>query len=48
MAIHYNEQIKTFYLESKGITYAFRINEMGFLQHLYYGKTIDREDLTFI
>ncbi|MBQ3572872.1 MAG: alpha-galactosidase [Clostridia bacterium] len=48
MAIHYNEQIKTFYLESKGITYAFRINEMGFLQHLYYGKTIDREDLSFI
>ena len=44
--IYFNEQTKTFYLESKNLTYAFCVNGYGFLQHLYFGKRIDREDLT--
>lgn len=47
MAIVYNEQNKTFYLESKDVTYAFCISEYGFLNHLYYGKRIPQEDLRF-
>lgn len=46
MAIYYQEENKTFYLESKDVSYAFCVNEHGFLQHLYYGKRIAREDLS--
>ena len=45
--IEYCNQSKTFYLESKDVTYAFRVDEYGHLQHIYYGKRIAREDLTF-
>ena len=44
--IYFDENLKSFYLESKNVTYAFCVNEYGFLQHLYYGKRIDREDLS--
>lgn len=47
MAIHYNQQTRTFYLESKDTTYAFCISEYGFLNHLYYGKRISRMDLRY-
>ncbi len=46
--IFFNEELKTFYLESKSLTYAFKINEYGFLQHLYYGKRIARESLDHV
>ena len=45
--IYFNQESKTFYLESKDVTYAFRVHELGFLNHLYYGKRIAREDLAF-
>ena len=45
--IYFDERIKTFYLESKNVTYSFCVNKYGFLQHLYYGKRIDREDLEY-
>ena len=45
--IFFQDETKTFYLESKDTTYAFCVNEAGFLQHLYFGKRIHREDLTF-
>lgn len=44
--IYYCEDKRAFYLESLNLTYAFCINKHGFLQHLYYGSRIDREDLT--
>lgn len=46
MAIYINEERKTFYLESKNVSYVFRVSEYGFLQHLYYGKRIARGDLS--
>ena len=46
MAIYYNEQLKTFYLESENLSYVFCVNDYGFLNHLYYGKRIPREDLS--
>ena len=47
MAIYFNEQSKTFYVESKNLSYVFKVNEHGFLQHLYYGKRVPRENLDF-
>ena len=44
--IYFDNNTKTFFLESKDITYAFRISKFGFLNHLYYGKRIAREDLS--
>ncbi len=35
---------KTFRLETKSTTYAFRISEGGHLEHLYYGRRIVDED----
>ncbi len=47
MAIYFDERSKAFYLESRDLSYVFRINEHGFLQHLYYGRRIPREDVGF-
>ena len=40
MAITFNKETKTFYLDGKGITYAFMINDFDVAEHLYYSKTI--------
>ncbi len=45
--ITFNESTKTFYLDGKGVTYAFMINKRGFAQHLYFGNTIGHDDLTY-
>ena len=44
--IYFEKSTNTFYLESKDVTYAFCITKFGFLNHLYYGKKIAREDLS--
>lgn len=44
--IFFDEAEQSFYLESKDTTYAFCISKFGFLQHLYFGKRIAREDLS--
>ncbi len=45
MPILYNEQTKTFRLDAKDSSYAFRITELGYLVHLYYGAHISDSDL---
>ncbi len=47
MSIKYYENIKTFFLDGKGVTYAFRINRFGYAEHLYFGKTIAHDDLSY-
>ena len=47
MGIFFDSNNKSFYLESKNLSYLFKIDEFGFLQHLYYGKRIAREDLDY-
>lgn len=47
MAIHFDEGTRTFYLESKGVSYVFGIHETGFPVHYYYGARIGREDLRY-
>lgn len=45
MAIQFEPTTNTFYLDGKGVTYAFCINEYGYAEHLYYGKRIGHDDL---
>lgn len=45
MPILYNEQTRTFLLDAADSCYAFRITELGYLQHLHYGAHISDADL---
>ena len=47
MSIFFDEQSKTFYLEGKNLSYVFGINKFGFLEHLYFGAPIGREDIRY-
>ena len=48
MAIHYNEHIRTFFLQGKNSGYVFRITDGGRLQHLHFGKRIKEQDISYI
>lgn len=43
MSIFFDKESKIFYLESKDTTYAFGINEVGILEHIYFGKKTGRD-----
>ncbi len=47
MSIYYNEETKIFYLEGKEATYSFYVNNSGYLEHLYFGEKIGREDIRY-
>ena len=48
MAVIYNELNRTFYLEGGNISYVFRINEYDYPEHLYFGKRIGRDDISYL
>lgn len=45
--ITFEAKTRTFFLDGKGVTYAFFINHADFAEHLYFGKTIGHDDLSF-
>lgn len=47
MAIAFINATKTFFLDGKNLTYAFRVNERGALEHLYMGAPIAHDDLGY-
>ena len=47
MSICFDNITKTFYLESAELSYVFKIDKFGFLEHLYYGARIARDDLEY-
>ena len=47
MAIYFDKETKTFYLEGRNSTYAFFINQYGYAEHLYYGSKVHRDYLLF-
>lgn len=47
MSISFIPESKTFYLDGKNISYAFFINSYGYAEHLYFGKKIPHDDLTY-
>ena len=48
MSIRFDNQNKTFYLTGKESSYIFCINDEGYLEHLYYGKRLSEESLTYL
>ncbi len=48
MSIVFNDKSKTFYLNTKNSSYVFCVSEFNTLEHLYYGKKIDLEDIRYI
>ncbi len=48
MAITYCPETRSFYLDGKGLTYAFFINEIGYPAHLYCGAPVAHDDLRFL
>ncbi|MBE6583561.1 MAG: alpha-galactosidase [Ruminococcaceae bacterium] len=48
MSIIFNEQNKTFYLNGKGYSYIFRINAVGYPEHLHFGAAVPCEDVSFV
>ncbi|MBE6574245.1 MAG: alpha-galactosidase [Ruminococcaceae bacterium] len=48
MGIYFNAENKHFYLESKDVSYIFRINRIGFAEHLYFGRRIGRENMEYM
>ena len=48
MSIRFDDQNKTFYLSGKECSYIFRVNDEGYLEHLYYGKGLSEESLTYL
>ncbi|HLK05314.1 MAG TPA: alpha-galactosidase [Candidatus Acidoferrum sp.] len=43
-SIHFNAKSKLFFLDDGKISYVFGINEQNGLQHVYWGKHIEREE----
>ncbi len=47
MAIYFDVETRTFFLEGKNLTYAFCINETNFAEHYYFGTRIARDNLRY-
>ena len=47
MAIYFEKETKTFFLEGKNISYVFGINRTNFPEHYYFGERIGRDDLAY-
>lgn len=47
MAITFDSSTRTFYLDGKGLTYAFCINEFDYAEHLYFGAPIAHDDILY-
>ncbi len=45
MAICFDTESKTFWLDGKGVSYSFFVNSLGVAEHLYFGKTIPHDSL---
>ena len=47
--IFFHSKTNTFYLQGKNVSYVFRKDEYGLLNHLYFGKKVAcGEDLSFV
>ncbi len=47
MSIKFIEKTKTFFLDGKNYTYAFKINENNVAEHLYFGSKIAHDDISY-
>ena len=47
MSIKYNESLKTITLNTRSTTYMMKIGNLNYLNHLYYGSSLEDEDLSY-
>lgn len=47
MSIRYIEETKQFILETENSAYQMKIDELGYLQHQYYGQKIGQNDMSY-
>ena len=47
MSIRYDEKTRQLVLETAGASYIMRIEETGYLKHLYYGPKVGQSDMTY-
>lgn len=47
MSIRYIEETKQLILETKNTAYQMKIDELGYLQHLYYGPKLGQNDMSY-
>ncbi len=47
MSIRYIEETKQIILETKNTAYQMKIDELGYLQHLYYGAKLGQNDMSY-
>jgi alpha-galactosidase len=47
MSIRYIEETKQLILETANTAYQMKIDELGYLQHLYYGKKLGQNDMSY-
>lgn len=48
MSINFNKQKSIFTLETKNSSYQMRVNQIGILEHLYYGSKILGADMSYL
>lgn len=46
--IYFEHKLKAFLISGANYSYAFFVNSAGLLQHLYYGKKLEKFDLAFL
>lgn len=47
--ICFHEETRAFYLTGKSMTYAFKIDQNGWIEHLYWGERVaSDDDLTYL
>ena len=47
MSIRYIEDTRQLILETKNTAYQMKIDELGYLQHLYYGPRLGQNDMSY-
>ena len=47
MGIRFDEERKLFFLETKHTTYQMKLDEMGILEHVYYGAFVGDADMSY-
>ena len=48
MSIQYQKESRTITIDTLHTTYQLRVDPHGFLQHLYYGKKIQGQDMSYL
>ena len=48
MSIRYIEDTKQIILETRSTAYQMKIDELGYLQHLYYGRKLGQSDMSYM